>query len=204
MELNIFEKIIHPLKAKPIILVSGLPRSGTSMMMSMLKAGGLEILSDDIRTPDANNPKGYYELERVKKLQEGDIKWLSDAPGKVVKIISALLKYLPDKYSYKIIFMQRDMDEILISQRRMLERDGKVGDNTDDQVMAELFEKHLNEVDKWLKAQKKVQVLKISYNDVLRNPRTNIKLLNDYLGNNLDISKMLEVIEPKLYRERKQ
>ena len=101
---------------QPIVIMSGLPRSGTSLMMSILSAGGLPVLTDHQRKPDADNPKGYYEYERVKKLARGDTKWLSKADGKVVKIISALLMYLPETYSYKIIFMHRHMSEILESR----------------------------------------------------------------------------------------
>jgi len=120
-----FSKLFRkPNEPKAIIIVSGLPRSGTSMMMKMLEAAGLEILTDHLRAADDNNPKGYYEFERVKQLKAGDFDWLPQARGKVVKIISALLEYLPNQYEYKIIFMRRNMDEVLSSQRQMLMRDG--------------------------------------------------------------------------------
>jgi hypothetical protein len=102
---NLFGK-----KREPVIVVSGLPRSGTSMMMKMLAAGGLEIVTDNLREPNVDNPKGYFEFERVKKLPDGDTAWLVDAQGKVVKIISALLKHLPAGYTYKVLFMQRRME----------------------------------------------------------------------------------------------
>ena len=99
---------------KPIVVVSGLPRSGTSMMMQMLEAGGLEILTDGRRTADESNPHGYYELERVKTLEKSeDTSWLTDARGKAVKIIAFLLRYLPENLNYKVIFVHRDMDEVL-------------------------------------------------------------------------------------------
>src|SRR5512134_1182473 len=102
---------------KAVIVVSGLPRSGTSMMMKMLEAGGLEILTDNLREADANNPKGYYEFERVKQMKDGDLAWLPDAVGKVVKIVTGLITFLPSGYNYKIIFMRRDLNEILSSQK---------------------------------------------------------------------------------------
>jgi len=100
---------------QPIIVVSGLPRSGTSMMMRMLEAAGIQPLTDHIRTADSDNLKGYYEFERVKKLKEGDVAWLSDAQGKAVKIIAALLIELPSNYEYHVLFMRRKMEEILAS-----------------------------------------------------------------------------------------
>src|SRR4030067_886296 len=110
-----------------ITVVSGLPRSGTSMMMQILHAGGMEILTDQQRTAD-DNPKGYYELERVKKMKEGDVTWVRESGGKVIKVISALLEYLPRDLSYKVIFMHRKMDEILASQKQMLARRGEPTD----------------------------------------------------------------------------
>ena len=110
--------------SKTVIIVSGLPRSGTSMMMKMLEAGGLKILTDNLREADANNPKGYYEFERVKQMKDGNLAWLPDAVGKVVKIVTGLIIYLPSDYKYKIIFMKRDLNEVLSSQKKMLGRLG--------------------------------------------------------------------------------
>ena len=121
-------------RRKPIIVVSGLPRSGTSMMMRMLDMGGVPVLTDEIRAPDLDNPKGYYEFERVKKLPQGDIAWLADAQGKAVKIIGALLRHLPAAYTYKILFMRRAMVEVLASQRQMLIRRGEDPDGIDDRL----------------------------------------------------------------------
>src|SRR5512138_3362092 len=111
-------------KSKPetVIIVSGLPRSGTSMMMKMLAEGGLPVLTDSIRTADEDNPNGYFELEVVKKLAEGQRAWLSDAGGKLVKVISALLEFLPPEYHYRVLFMERQIAEILASQQKMLAR----------------------------------------------------------------------------------
>ena len=118
---------------KPIVVVSGLPRSGTSMMMQMLEAGGLEILTDRIRSADESNPQGYYELERVKDLDKGgDPSWLEDARGKTVKIIAFLLRYLPENLNYRIIFMQRDLEEIVASQANMLLQREAASETDDD------------------------------------------------------------------------
>mgnify|MGYP001814252456 FL=1 len=121
-----------------INVVSGLPRSGTSLMMKMLEAGGIPPMTDNIRTADDDNPKGYYEYERVKKMPDGDVAWVKDAQGKAVKVIAALLEYLPDDYIYKVLFMRRSMDEILASQKQMLIRSGKPTDEISDEKLAEL------------------------------------------------------------------
>jgi len=142
---------IFKLKSKKnfITIVSGLPRSGTSMMMRMLEAGGMEIVMDG---PDEDNPRGYYEFEQVKKIKE-DSSWLEDCKGKAVKMVSMLLYHLPEKYHYKIIFMQRDMQEMLTSQALMLKRLGKEDEGISDEVIAEKYEKHLKKIDIWLKIQ---------------------------------------------------
>ena len=114
-----------------IVIVSGLPRSGTSLMMQMLQAGGMPLLIDDLRPADADNPNGYWEYEPVKRLQQ-DNSWIPKAEGKAVKVVSALLQYLPPQYTYKIIFMQRPMQEVLASQTVMLERRGEQGSKADD------------------------------------------------------------------------
>jgi hypothetical protein len=197
---KLFKKSGEP---KVIIIVSGLPRSGTSMMMKMLEAAGLPILTDNLRTADASNPKGYYEFERVKKLKAGDFDWLAEAQGKVVKVISALLEYLPNQYSYKIIFMRRDMNEVLSSQRQMLVRDGKPDDKANDARLAELYETHLKQVETWLEQQPNMSTLYISYNQALRDPEPDLKRINQFLGAALDLKPMLAVVDQNLYRERR-
>jgi hypothetical protein len=188
---------------KEIIIVSGLPRSGTSMMMKMLESAGLEILTDNLRTADDSNPKGYFEFERVKKLKTGDFDWLSTARGKVVKVISALLEYLPNQYAYKIIFMQRNMNEILSSQRQMLVRDGIQDDQVPDGKLAQLYEDHLRKIETWLEQQPNMRTLYISYNQTLRDPEPKIKQVIEFLGGNLDMKPMLKVVDQNLYRERR-
>jgi len=144
-----------------IIIVSGLPRSGTSMMMRMLEAAGQEILTDNIRTANENNPNGYYEFQRVKGLKTGDYDWLIDARGKVVKVISALLEYLPNRYHYKVIFMRRDMGEVLSSQRQMLIRDGIADDKVSDSTLAELYGSHLQKIETWLGQQPNIETVSV-------------------------------------------
>jgi hypothetical protein len=139
--MSFFRKLFSNQPENPpiITIVSGLPRSGTSMMMKMIEAGGIPPLTDAIRAADEDNPKGYYEFERVKQMDKGDVAWVADAPGKSVKVISALLKHLPPGYDYRVIFVQRNMAEILASQRKMLTHRGEDANKMDDEKMADLL-----------------------------------------------------------------
>ena len=186
---------------EPIIVVSGLPRSGTSMMMSMLVAGGIPAMTDAIRTADEDNPKGYFELEKVKELAK-DNGWLADAGGRAVKIISALLKHLPADYRYKVIFMRREMSEILASQRQMLIRRGEPTDAVSDERMAEMFRKHLGEVEAWLAKQPNIEVTYTNYNQMLDAPAAHIETINRYVGGQLDTAAMSAVVDKTLHRQR--
>lgn len=190
--------------AKAIVVVSGLPRSGTSMMMKMLEAGGIPPLTDEIREADSDNPRGYYEFERVKKLDKGDTAWLPQAEEKAVKVISALLKHLPDTYDYKIIFMQRHMPEILASQRRMLVHRGEDDNRMDDERMAELFERHLAGVQQQLAQQENMDVLYVHYSEALQDPQTAAEAVVRFLGRDLDVERMVGVVDPNLYRNRRE
>jgi hypothetical protein len=194
-------KIFSP--GKFITVVSGLPRSGTSMMMSALEAGGLPLLVDHIRGADANNPKGYYEFERVKKLPKGDDAWLWTAQGKAVKIISALLEFLPPKFEYKVIFMERDLGEILSSQSRMLERNGKQADHPISQAeITQSYQDHLVKIKKFLDEGDWFQPLYVSYNDILQQPDTAFGKIAEFLNIGLDPEKMAQKVDPNLYREK--
>jgi hypothetical protein len=195
------KKGAKPMNQDPITIVSGLPRSGTSMMMKMLEAGGMPVLTDRIRTADEDNPKGYYEFERVKQI-EHDQAWLPEAQGKVVKMIAALLKHLPAEYSYRVVFMRRNIDEVLASQRQMLVRRGEATDTVPDAKMAELFGKHVERIEAWLNEQPNMDVLYIHYSDVLADPATQAERLNHFLGHTLDTGKMIHVVDPRLYRQK--
>jgi hypothetical protein len=186
----------------PIIIVSGLPRSGTSMTMKMLEAAGLSIVSDGVRSADEDNPKGYFELERVKNLaDEQDFSWLVDARGKVVKIISYLLKELPPHHNYKVLFMRRDLREVLASQQKMLRRRGETSE-TDDERMMELYENDLWKANYLLKREPQFEVMALHYRDVLQNPLQEARKINGFLGGHLDVDKMAGVVDPDLYRNR--
>ncbi len=189
---------------KVVTVVSGLPRSGTSMMMKMVEAGGLEVIQDGIRSADTDNPKGYYEFERVKQMDKGDTAWMADAQGKVVKIISALLKHMPAEYEYRVIFVRRHIEEILASQRKMLVHRGEDADKMDDAKMADLFDKHLAQVFRWLDQQPNIKYMQIHYSDLLADPINNAKKVNTFLDNSLDGDAMGKMIDTNLYRNKKK
>jgi broad-specificity NMP kinase len=190
-------------RAKPMItVVSGLPRSGTSMMMSMLQAGGVAILTDNQRDADEDNLRGYLEYEHVKQLDR-DATWLSEAEGKAVKIISMLLRHLPPDHNYRIIFMHRDVSEVLASQRKMMERRGEPPDNVPDETMAALYRRHITETREWLKRQPNMKTLHVDYNETINDPRPTVTRVNEFLGGGLNQEAMTRVVSPKLYRQRK-
>lgn len=184
-----------------ITIVSGLPRSGTSMMMKMLEAGGLEPLTDNIRVADEDNPRGYFEFERVKQIEQ-DKDWLDDARGRAVKLISALLKHLPGSYDYRVIFMRRNMQEILNSQRQMMIRRGERTDAVPDEKMAAMFEKHLTQVESWLATQPNIETVYVSYNEIVRDSRPQAERINAFLDGSLNVDRMVDVVDRALYRQQ--
>ena len=201
--MGFLRKLFQSEDRKLITVVSGLPRSGTSMMMKMLEAGGIPPLTDEIREADADNPKGYYEFERVKKLDKGDSDWLEKAEGKAVKVISALLQHLPQTHDYQVIFMERHMPEILASQRKMLNHRGD-GDEMDDEKMSALFEKHLQQIKEWLAQQENFSILFVHYSEALADARSQAERVKAFLGADLDVEKMAGTVDPNLYRNRQE
>ena len=188
---------------RPIIVVSGLPRSGTSMMLSMLTAAGLEIVSDRVRTADEDNPKGYFEDERVKDLEKNDDRsWLCECRGKVIKIISFLLKDLPADNRYRVIFMRRDLGEVLASQNKMLRRRGEPVDESSSQKMIELYKNHLQKVDFLLKARPNIERVDIEYRQAVADPREQAERVARFLELDLDVDRMVRAVDPALYRNR--
>jgi hypothetical protein len=186
---------------KTVVVVSGLPRSGTSMMMKMLADGGLEVVSDALRTADEDNLNGYFEFEPVKQLPNGNARWLAEAGGKVVKIISSLLEYLPGDYRYKVIFMERDLQEVLASQQKMLKNRAEQS-QVEDAEMREQFSKHLEVIKYWLARQPNMDVLYVSYNQMLADPAAYCVRIAEFIGMPLNIAKMQAVPSQNLYRNR--
>lgn len=184
-----------------ITIVSGLPRSGTSLMMQMLVAGGLAPLSDGERQADTDNPRGYLEWERIKTLPT-DPACIAEAEGKVVKVISRLLLSLPAGHEYRIVFMQRPLPEVLASQDQMLRRRGAYKDGTNPAMISAAFEKHLREVYAWLDGKPYVKALRLPYHEVLAKPKDIGKRLTEFLFIPLDLEAMAQQVDASLYRNR--
>ena len=197
--MNMLRRLIH---GKPVVVVSGLPRSGTSMAMRMLQAGGLPTVEDGQRSADVDNPKGYFEDERVMNLaQEADKSWLREARGRAVKVISYLLKELPRSNNYKVILMERDISEVLASQSKMLSRRGEE-DPIEDDRMAENYESLVWRVNYLLKRASHMDTLRLHYAEVVQDPEAAAHRIARFLGGSLDVEKMAAAVDPSLYRNR--
>jgi hypothetical protein len=199
--MNSFSRANRKNGKQPIVIVSGLPRSGTSMMMRMLAEGGLPIVTDGLRRADDDNPAGYFELEVARQLKEGNSAWLKDANGKAVKIISALLEYLPPEYQYKIIFMERNSKETLASQKKMLAHRGQTS-KLSDEDMERQFHEHLAAIKPWLVRQPNMDVLYVKYNSLIVEPEPFCERIADFLDLPLNQAGMLAVPDKQLYRNR--
>ena len=171
------------------------------MMMRMLGEGGLPILTDQIRRADDDNPNGYFELEVARQLKDGKIAWLEKANGKVVKVISALLEYLPSEHHYKVIFMERDTRETLASQKKMLDHRGQISTLSDDEMELQ-FHKHLAVLKPWLVRQSNMEVLYVNYNALMAEPKPLCEKVTEFLGLRLNQAQMLAVPDWQLYRNR--
>jgi hypothetical protein len=183
-----------------IIIVSGLPRSGTSLMMQMLAQSGFEAVTDHIRTADTDNPRGYYELEKVKKIKE-DASWLPETRGKVFKMVSQLLFDLPSSEHYRVIFMERDLDEMLVSQEKMLERLNRPA--APREAVKGAFGRHLEKLHDWLARQEHIRVLRVDYRELVEHPDLMARRVNVFLGGKGDVEAMAAAVDPSLYRNRK-
>jgi hypothetical protein len=193
----------HLQYGSPIVVVSGLPRSGTSMTMKMLQAGGLPLVIDGARAPDVSNPRGYFECEAVKQLDKSsDFAWLGGARGKGVKVISWLLTWLPEVYDYRVIFMQRDLDEVIASQNAMLRRRGELQAIEDAAAMRRIYADHLTQVHRFLEHRRCFAVLPVNYSDVVEGPSVAARRLTDFLRRPLDTERMAAAVDPELYRSR--
>src|SRR3989304_2872822 len=183
-----------------LVIVTGLPRSGTSMMMKMLEAGGIAVITDKQRQADEDNPYGYFELEQVKEIKR-DRSWLGSSTGEAVKMVSMLLYDLPLDREYSLIFMKRNLDEVITSQKVMLARKGEIP-SADDEEMKQLFSKHLSEIEAWLSERKNFRTLYINYEDVLKQPLETAENIQKFLGRGLNIDNMIKSVDPALYRQR--
>ena len=196
-EVNLVDKGTHKYRENQIVLVSGLPRSGTSLMMQMLSKGGMDTLIDDLREADISNPKGYFEYEPVMKLHKNN-DWLGTAQNKVVKIVAPLLKHLDPQYRYKIIFMKRDLGEIIKSQQIMT---GK----HDDVMPVTLFNSYvrlLQNIESWKEQEPHIDMVYVDYKDILENTNETLEKLLPFIGVPLEKEAMANCIDPTLYRNR--
>lgn len=172
------------------------------MMMRMLDHGGLQPVTDNLRQSDEDNPKGYYEVELVKSLKkQQDKAWIGDAEGKVIKVISSLLKDLPAAHRYDVVFMNRDLDEVIASQNKMITRRGEKA-GTGDQQIRQLYDQHLTSIKAWLGKQSNFRVLEVSYNDTMRSPAEQAERVKNFLGLPLDVTRMSQAVDDQLYRNR--
>jgi hypothetical protein len=183
-----------------LTVVSGIPRSGTSLMMSMLDSGGIPVLADNVRAADVDNPRGYYEYEPVKALKT-DSSWVPQSAGKAVKMVYLLVYDLPPDMVYRILFMHRNMDEVLASQRVMLGRLGKPT-RVDDGKMGRLFDNHLVKFSAWVKERPNIRVLDVDYNKMVAEPAPIAVDIDRFLGGGLDTAAMAATVDPSLYRNR--
>jgi hypothetical protein len=187
--------------AELLTIVSGLPRSGTSMMMRMLEAGGIPVMTDHIRTPDDDNPNGYYEFEAVKYTKQ-DPSWLQDSDGKAVKMVYRLIYDLSKDRSYRVLFMVRNLKEVLTSQRVMLQRNGAATEEVCDDRMEDLFSSELNAFFAWVSRQSHIDLIRVDYNRIQEDPLPELERVNEFLGGTLDIAAMTAVVDKSLYRNR--
>jgi len=188
---------------QPVVLVSGLPRSGTSMLMQMLEKGGMPIVTDKVRTADEDNPRGYHEFERVKELDKtSDKGWLKNHRGQVIKTISFLLQDLPLDLNYQVLFMRRNLEEVLRSQNKMLERNAARGTLVPDEKMRHNYDFHLKKVYYRLNRTPNFKVLYLDYSAVVEDPRREAKRINAFLGRSLNVEAMASAVQSGLYRNR--
>ncbi|MEH6534804.1 MAG: alkaline phosphatase family protein [Psychroserpens sp.] len=204
---NIQEKLETPVEFKDksdfkyrkdqIVIVSGLPRSGTSLMMQMLDKGGLEALTDSNRQADESNPRGYLEYDPVMALHK-DNSWLDKAQNKSLKVVAPLLKFLDPKFRYKVIFMNRDLNEVVKSQQKMIGRDVE----TFPVKLFETYKKHLKQVEDWKDKEPSVELIYVDYKDALNDTNTAVKKVISFIGKEMNEEDMESCVDKTLYRNK--
>jgi hypothetical protein len=200
---SIFSRRKSRAAGAPIVIVSGLPRSGTSMMMKMLEAGGLPIMSDGQRGADVDNPKGYFEYERVKDLeQEADKSYVREGRGKALKVISFLIRFLPDDNDYRVLFMRRDLDEVLDSQDKMIQRLGAADADAEREAMKEAYRNDIVRTRLHCRKQPNFELLEVHYKATIQDPVATARSVNAFLGGRLDETAMAKAVDESLYRNR--
>lgn len=191
---------LRPMALEPVTIVSGLPRSGTSMMMRMIEAGGIPALTDGVRGADEDNPHGYYEFEPVKRTRQ-DPSWVGRACGRVVKLVHVLLADLPPGFEYRIVLMDRDPEEVIESQRKMLERSGRKPGEPEG--LKRVFGAQMEGVRRWAASRPDVRCLEVSYNAMLADPAAEARRVAEFLGVPGRAGAMAAAVDPGLYRNRR-
>ncbi len=193
----------HRAQGEAVVIVSGLPRSGTSMLMRMLDAGGMAIMTDELREADVDNPKGYFEYERVKDLEkETDKSYVREGRGKVLKVISFLIKDLPDDNDYRVVFMRRDLSEVLASQNKMIDRLGTEDTSAQDEAMKEAYRNDIVRTRLMCKKRPNFELIEVHYKETVEKPAATASKLNAFLTGRLDETAMREAVDASLYRNR--
>ena len=197
LDIDFTAEVSNVYQENQVTIVSGLPRSGTSLMMQMLDKGGLDILQDQLREADISNPKGYYEYKPVMSLYK-DNSWLSKGQDKAVKVVAPLLKYLDSTLRYKIVFMRRDLNEIIQSQQKMI---GK-SEQEFPVTLYNKYQKLLANVTLWDKSEPGVEILYVNYTDVLESPAIELARIEKFLGIAINKQEMINCVDVSLYRNR--
>jgi hypothetical protein len=195
----------HKAQGEPVVIVSGLPRSGTSMLMRMLDAGGLLVMTDSQREADIDNPKGYFEYERVKDLEkETDKSYVKEGRGKVLKVISFLIKDLPDDNDYRVIFMRRELSEVLKSQNKMIDRLGTEDTAAADEAMKEAYRNDIVRTRLMCRKRPNFELIEVHYKATVEDPAGTARIVNEFLGGRLDEAAMRVAVDASLYRNRSE
>jgi hypothetical protein len=201
--LESLKRVFRKQQGEPIVVVSGLPRSGTSMLMKMLDAGGMAIMTDSERVADIDNPKGYFEYERVKDLEkETDKSYVREGRGKVLKVISFLIKDLPDDNDYRVIFMRRNLDEVLASQNKMIDRLGTEDSTAAEDAMKEAYRNDIVRTRLLCKNRPNFELVEVNYKRTIEEPAATARSVNAFVGGHLDETAMREAVDGSLYRNR--
>ena len=183
-------------------IVSGLPRSGTSLMMQMLRAGGMDLMHDGKREADEDNLEGYWEWEEIKSLKKNP-RLIEQADGKVIKVISALLPQLPPRHRYRIIFMRRPVEEVVASQWKMLARSGK-SPRSEQEHLIQTQQTHLDQTLAKLRQRSDIELIEIDYPQLVAEPASQLAALQEFLGDQVpDPAALATAIRPDLHRNRK-
>jgi hypothetical protein len=183
-------------------IVTGVPRSGTSLVMQMLAAGGLPLLADDARPPDADNPRGYFECERVKRIAS-DASFVADAIGRALKIVVPLVRHLPASLAARVLFVDRDLDHVIASQERMLVRRGSAEAGAIEPArLAAILARQIDESRAFLVERTDTQVLRVEHSALLGDPHATATAIGAFLGGGLDAGAMAAAVDAALHRER--